>query len=171
MVRTLFHFSLGLLFASFLASCKLPTINLSTDEPIKADLRLRIDIYQYDSDNQSPEEKAVIDPLERQRDRMAEIQTLKDNRLVGENRVGLLAVRELPTGDYGEYVQETIAAENEDRLQLMRIEAQKKGVALEQVQKEKGDIQFRNAFEGEWVETEEDDGSLQWSQKRAETSE
>ncbi len=107
-------------------SCKAFDINVGTKEPIKldpiqVDLTMRVDVYQYsgNSEDKKQEVKNKANAHENLRNRMAEIQTLKNSRYVGENRLGLLSIRNLPAGKDGEYVQQTVDAENADRTFLM----------------------------------------------------
>ena len=111
----------------------LPDVNLTTDDPLKVDINVRLDVYQHEGkegntdtagDGDSPGEVAAASDdakvsadlvAKRKRDRMEEIQRLKNNRLVGENHRGLLTIRTLPLDDYGDYVKTTVEAENYDR--------------------------------------------------------
>ena len=72
---------------------------------------MRVDIYQHaagDAAAEGPESEAQ----DRRRARMAEIQNLKNGRVVGENRHGLLSLVQAPPGEYGDYVRRTVEAEN-----------------------------------------------------------
>jgi len=157
---------------ALLASCKFPEIPLATPEPIKLDpieVKVRIDLYQHgDSEPSELNEAAETEEIvERQRNRMAEIQELKNSRLVGENHRGLLDIRNLPGGDYGTYVRETVEAENYDRTYLMRQEARRRDVLLPEIQSEQWLRRKELSFEGEWVEAENEqkEGSFTWTQK------
>lgn len=44
---------LAALAAMVIAGCKTPTVNLATTEPIKVDIAMRLDVYQYSSSNAS----------------------------------------------------------------------------------------------------------------------
>lgn len=153
------------------AACRLPTVNVGTPEPIKIDpveIRMRVDVYQHDGappteDEQQRDAAAAVD---RQRNRMAEIQELKNNRFVGENHRGLLTIRDLPGGDYGDYVKKTVEAENEDRLFLMRAEARRRDALLSEIQEEQWRARVRDSFKGEWIEVAgEQDGTYDWVRK------
>lgn len=153
------------------AGCQLPTVNVGTPEPIKIDpveIRMRVDVYQHDGaapteDEEARDEAAAV---ERQRNRMAEIQELKNNRFVGENHRGLLTLRDLPSGDYGDYVRKTVDAENEDRLFLMRAEAKRRDLLLTEIQAEQWRARTRDSFKGEWIEVAgEKEGSYEWARK------
>ena len=151
-----------------LPSCSLPPVNLSTPEPIKVDVTMRLDVYQYKGDEPGTANAAQVsyeDAVVRQRNRMAEIQTLKDNRLIGEEHRGLLYLREKPAGDWGNYVERTVNAENEDRTTLMRYMAKESNRALHQVQEEQWKLRTEKAYKDEWVELPGDKpNSYQWVQ-------
>ncbi len=78
----------AILAVASLAGCTLPTIDVGTKEPLKIDpveIKIDVNVYQHTgeapaTDEQEKEQAAVIDRL---RDRMAEIQTLKSNLAVG----------------------------------------------------------------------------------------
>lgn len=148
-------YSLLLMGVLSLSSCSLPPINLSTPEPIKVDVNMRLDVYQYKGDEPGQADAAQTsyeEAVERQRNRMAEIQKLKDNRLVGEDHRGMLHLREKPAGDWGEYVERTVNAENDDRTLLMRREAKDSNRALHEVQDEQWKLRTAKAYKGEWIE-------------------
>jgi uncharacterized protein YdbL (DUF1318 family) len=152
-----------------------PTINLGTKEPLKVDplkvdLNMRVDVYQHaDATVQkrvaSPQPAATEDAQTRLRNRMGEVQVLKNNRLVGESRQGLLEIRNQPPGEFGEYVQRTVEAENKDRAVMMQEIAQKKNLALEEVQRQQSELNRNKAFNGEWIEVPQSDGIFVWKQK------
>ena len=147
-----------------LAACS-PTVHVTTPEPLKVDVDMRVDIYQHatsDTPAQGPEAEAQ----DRRRARMAEIQNLKNARLVGENRHGQLSLIQAPPGEYGDYVRRTVEAENADRLALMKQLAAERRVPLPQVEAEQATLWRERAFPGEWVETQEADGTWRWVQKQ-----
>jgi hypothetical protein len=150
-----------------LNACKLPDVNLATPEPIEVNLNMRLDVYQYTGDEPKDKEaqKTVAEANERKRNRMAEVQTLKDNRLVGENHLGLLQVKELPAGKWGEYVKKTVDEENEDRNTLMRNEAETQQKTLTEVQTEQWKLRLEKAYKGEFIEAPNETGSgYKWIQ-------
>lgn len=137
------------------SSCSLPPVNLSTPEPIKVDVSMRLDVYQYRGDEPKKVDQAKVayeEAIDRQRNRMAEIQTIKNNGLVGEEHRGLLYLREKPSGEWGEYTERTIRSENEDRTMIMRYLAKDSNRALHEVQREQWELRVAKAFEGEWIE-------------------
>lgn len=158
--------------ALWTAGCKLPTVNVGTPEPIKLDVNMRVDVYQHsdaepDASEQQREYDAVI---KQQRDRMAQVQTLKNSRWVGENHRGLLSVRELPAGNDGKWVKSTVEAENADRLYLMRAEAKKRNLLLTDIEKEQWQARVKASFQGEWVEVSDGpDGKYRWVKKKSNT--
>jgi uncharacterized protein YdbL (DUF1318 family) len=152
-----------------LVACSGPTVRLSTAEPLEVDVTMRVDIYQHGAAVPSGE-SAGLDPAaaeERRRARMAEIQALKNSRLVGENRRGLLTILELPPGEYGGYVERTVKAENADRNALMKRLAAERREPLARIESEQARLWRERAFPGEWVEEQQDDGVWRWVQKRA----
>lgn len=150
-----------------LPACKLPDINLATPKPIEVNLNMRLDVYQYSGDQpkDKEQERSLTEASDRQRNRLQEIQTIKNNRFVGEDHRGLLQLREVPAGEWGDYVKRTIEAENEDRMLLMRNEAQKHNRELHEVQKEQWKLRSERAFKGEYIEVPGDkEGSYKWVQ-------
>lgn len=151
-----------------LPSCESFKIDLTSPEPIKVDVTMRLDVYQYKGDEPGKKNEAEVsyeDAVQRQRNRMAEIQQLKDNRFVGEDHRGLLHLREKPAGDWGDYVERTVNMENEDRTLLMRREAKDSNRALHEVQDEQWKRRTSTAYAGEWVELPGDKASTyKWVQ-------
>ncbi|CAN5835048.1 hypothetical protein BH11VER1_BH11VER1_05070 [soil metagenome] len=152
----------------FVSACKSFKVNLSSPDPIKVDVNMRLDVYQYKGDEPGKADAAQIsyeEAVARQRNRMAEVQKLKDNRLVGEDHRGLLHLREKPGGEWGTYVERTVSTENEDRTLLMRHAAQEGNRALHEVQDEQWKLRTDKAFKGEWIEVpDEKDKSYKWIQ-------
>lgn len=168
------------------ACSSLPDVNLTTDEPLKVDVKVRLDVYQHEgkaggdasasSDGDPSGEAAAVSDdakvsvdvvAKRKRDRMEEIQRLKDNRLVGENHRGLLTIRTLPLDDYGDYVKQTVEAENYDRNYMMRVEAKERNALLHAVQDTTWKENIARSYEGEWVEVAgAKDGSFGWEQMK-----
>jgi len=158
-----------------LAGCSLPTVNLGTKEPlkvdpVKVDLNMRVDVYQH-ADTTVQKRVAATQPAvtedaqTRLRNRMGEVQVLKNNRLVGESRKGLLEIRNQPPGEFGEYVQRTVEAENKDRLAMMEEIVQKQHLRLEEVERQQSELARNKAFNGEWIEVRQPDGTFAWKQK------
>src|SRR5262249_16949287 len=104
-----------LLFVA-LAGCKSIGVDLGTQQPLKVDIAMKLDVYQH-GDGAAPKKTnaPVADVTTTRRNRLAEIQALKDQRLVGENHAGYVELRNAPPGKFGEYVRETVDDENADR--------------------------------------------------------
>jgi uncharacterized protein YdbL (DUF1318 family) len=161
------------LAAAWCGGCKqLPDIPITTPEPLQMDIRVRLDVYQHgvveeagdDVEMRVAGEEAYEGAALRVRERMEEIQTLKNNRLVGENHNGLLSLRERPGGEWGDYVQKTVEAENADRRLLMRQEAARRDVPMHEVGKEQWQSRIASAFDGEWIEVAgEEEGTFRWA--------
>ena len=167
--------SLSLAFLAIAGCANGPTINLDTKkplkvDPVKVDLNMRVDVYQH-PDATAQKRVATVPTAEtedaqtRLRKRMGEIQVLKNNRLVGESHKGLLEIRNKPPGEFGEYAQRLVDAENKDRTAMMQDIAQKKGLAAEEVQRQQAELARNKAFSGEWIEVPQSDGTFVWKQK------
>jgi len=153
--------------ALFLTACAGPTVNLATPQPIKVDIAMRLDVYQHtkEASKKSTSVATGTDPAEARRNRMADIQTFKNSRLVGEGRDALLAIRVETPGDYGDFIRKTVDAENADRMALMKSDAEKQKTSLPQIQTKQASLAAKLAFKGEWIEVVKDDGSSEWIQK------
>ena len=154
--------------ALFLTACAAPTVNLATPQPIKVDIAMRLDVYQHAKEAAKKSSSSVAtgtDPAEARRNRMADIQTFKNSRLVGEGRDALLAIRVDTPGDYGDFIRKTVDAENADRMALMKADAEKQKTSLPQIQIKQASLAAKLAFKGEWIEVVKDDGSSEWIQK------
>lgn len=175
---------LATLGSVYLLGCSsLPDVNLTTDEPLKVDINVRLDVYQHEGkegeqvgESTGDEAATAIKDAKvsadlvakRKRDRMEEIQELKNNRLVGENHRGLLTIRKLPLDDYGDYVKKTVDDENYDRNYLMRVEAKERSSLLHTVQETTWKENVARAYKGEWIEvTGDQEGTFVWKQKDA----
>lgn len=151
-----------------LTSCAGPTVNLATPEPIKVDIAVRLDVYQHQKETAKKSPAALIsnlDPLEARKNRMADIQTFKNSRLVGEGRDALLSIRVDTPGDYGDFIRKTVDAENADRMALMKSEAERQRTSLPQIQSKQANLAEKLAFKGEWIEISNGNGKPEWVQK------
>ncbi|NJL19495.1 MAG: DUF1318 domain-containing protein [Bdellovibrionaceae bacterium] len=147
-----------MMLAALLASCA-PTIRLDTPEPVKIDVAMKVDVYSHEVKKDKQDGTAALNPAERRRNRMAEVQTLKNNRYVGEGNDGLLHVRELPTDPaYAAYAKEVLEAENADRNALFTTKAEEAAKPQSAIRSEFAAAARQSAFPGEWLQ--EDDG--QW---------
>ena len=163
-----------LLSAAVLTACKeLPTIPITTPKPLEVNLNMRLDVYQYRGDEPQDKEalKNASEATERMRNRMEEIQTMKNNQLVSEDHRGLLQIREVPSGDWGAQVKKAVAAENEDRMLLMRQKAKTGNRPLHEVESEQWHLRTEQAAPGEWIEVQGAvPGSFQWKRVTADTT-
>lgn len=160
-----------------LSGCALPPVKLATPEPVKVDINVRLDVYQHGNKDKSGNDQDVARSDDtntsasveiRRRNRMGDIQLFKNSRIVGENHEGLLEIRTLPPGEYGDYVKQTVEAENADRLTLMRRQAEDQGAPLSAIQADRAKLWRSQAFNGEWIEEPAPGGSgYQWVQKGA----
>lgn len=148
-----------------LAACKqLPEIPITTPEPLKVDLNMRLDVYQYRGDE--PDDKAASKALSeantRMRNRMADIFRYKEPGDVGENHRGLLEIRQVPANE-GEVMKKAVAEENADRLLVMRRKAAETNRTLQEVQDEQWKLQIRQASEIHWIEVPgANPGTFKW---------
>jgi len=150
-----------------LGGCAAPTVNLSTAEPIKVDIAMRLDVFQHTKEAAKKPGQApvAIDPESTRRNRMADVQQFKNSLLVGEGRDGLLVLRNDTPGDYGDYVRKTIAAENDDRMSLMKATADREKVPLPDVQRKQSELWQNRSFKNEWIEVKKPEGEWAWIQK------
>jgi uncharacterized protein YdbL (DUF1318 family) len=143
-----------------LSSCA-PTVNLATPQPMKFDLGVRLDVYQKTPPKPKNEESALQIAYNR-RLRSGEIQQLKNDRVVGEDRDGYLDLRRTPENSgYLAYAKSVINSENADRTVLYLANAQSQSRPLEMVESDYAKLWYDRAFPGEWVQKE--DGT--WIQK------
>ncbi len=156
-----------------LASCASPTIQVATPDPIQVDINMRVDVYQHEPKNSAnaknkPQQKdSSSTPESRRRNRMGDIQELKNSRLVGEGADGLLAIVEAPPGDFGIFVRKTVNEENADRMEVMKQISEKTKRSLDAIQNEQA-AEWRNrSFTGEWIQlpAEGQPGKFEWKQK------
>ncbi|MFY8267920.1 MAG: DUF1318 domain-containing protein [Terrimicrobiaceae bacterium] len=150
-----------------LAACSTPTVNLATPEPIKVDIAMRLDVYQHNKEQAKPTGTPApsADATVARRHRMADIQTFKNSRLVGEGSNALLGIRSDTPGEYGDYVRKTVEAENTDRMALMKSEAANQKVSLVKIQEKQAELARKMAFKGEWIEVPGVSGAPEWIQK------
>lgn len=149
-----------------LAACKAPTVHLATPEPVKVDISMRLDVYQHGREPDKADSPAPSsDPTKNRMNRLADIQSFKNSRLIGENATALLSIRVDTPGDYGDYIRKTVDAENADRMALVKAEAAREKKTLPRIQKIQADLARKMAFKGEWIEVEKEDGTFEWIQK------
>lgn len=151
-----------------LAGCSSIPVNVGTTEPVKVDIAMKVDVYQHA--DPSAGKKVTVQPpptdvARSRRSRMAEIQLLKNSRIVGENHAGLLEVRNSPPGEYGDYVRVTVDAENADRGRLIEKLAKEKSLTIAEMEKQQAELFRKDAFVGEWIEVPDAEGKFAWKQK------
>jgi uncharacterized protein YdbL (DUF1318 family) len=156
-----FHAGAPPLIGLLLAGCA-PTINLATPDPIKDDVAVRLDVYEKTAPTKAKEEQSNLEIAKNRRQRSGEIQQLKNDGVVGEDRDGYLDQRKTPKDPkYLTYAQGIIGAENADRAYLYLTNAQTQNKPLEMIEREYAQLWSDRAFPGEWVQKE--DGT--WIQK------
>ncbi|MCX6965541.1 MAG: DUF1318 domain-containing protein [Verrucomicrobia bacterium] len=153
------------LTALVLAGCAGPTVNLSTPEPVKVDISMRLDVYQHQKEEKPGQPAAATNPGPDRLNRAADIQTFKNSRLIGESASALLSIRVEPAGEEGDYLQKIVDAENASRMALMKEQSARDKIPLPAVQKKQADLARKMAFKGEWIEVEKADGTLEWVPK------
>jgi uncharacterized protein YdbL (DUF1318 family) len=162
------HFPLSLAALVLLTGCNSIPIDVGTKEPVKVDIAMKVDVYQHSDPNAAKRPlptPAPLDVAKSRRNRMAEIQVLKNSRLVGESHAGYLEVRTQPPGEYGDYVRATVDAENGDRARLLEKLAKEKGVPVAEAEQQQAELFRKNAFPGEWIEVPDAEGKFAWKQK------
>ena len=140
--------------ACCLGGCS-PTINLATPEPVKVDVGVRLDVYQKTAPTKVKEEQSSLEIAANRRLRSSQIQQLKNDRVVGEDRDGYLTLRRQPADPkYLAYAQGVVTAENADRSFLYLANAQAQNKPLEMIEREYAQLWSDRAFPGEWVQKE-----------------
>lgn len=135
-----------------LCSGCLPTINLATPEPVKVDVGVRLDIYQK-TPAKPKNEQSSLEIAANRRLRSGEIQQLKNDRVIGENRDGYLDMRNPPADPkYLAYAKSVIDAENTDRTVLYLASAQSENKPLESIEEQYAKLWHDRAFPGEWLQ-------------------
>ena len=145
----------GLLLGAFFLSGCSPTINLATPEPVKVDVNVRLDVYQKTAATKVNDEQSSLEIAANRRQRSGEIQQLKNDGVIGEDRDGYPTLRRTPTDPkYLAYAQGVIAAETSDRSFLYLANAQAQNKPLELIEREYAQLWNDRAFPGEWVQKE-----------------
>lgn len=175
-----YGFQLLFLVALFLGGCSLPPVKIATPEPVKVDIKMRVDVYQYATSGsatkgkkestQNPQEgnNTLFSETDAVRsNRQAEIQYFKNGQYVGESHDGLLTILKEPSGDLKDRLRKTVEAENADRSAKMQAIARKEKIPLSEVQNQQGETNRIRAFKGEWIEKPRPDGTFMWVQKES----
>jgi len=155
----------AVLTALVLAGCAGPTVNLSTPEPVKVDIAMRLDVYQHQKEEKPGQPAPATAPGPDRLNRAADIQTFKNSRLIGESANALLSIRVEPPGEEGDYLRKIVEAENASRMALMKEQSARDKIPLPAIQKKQADLARKMAFKGEWIEVEKSDGTLEWVPK------
>jgi uncharacterized protein YdbL (DUF1318 family) len=130
-----------------------PTINIATPEPLKADIAVRIDIYQKSSPTKAKDEQSSLEVASNRRQRSGEIQALKNDGVIGEDCDGYLQIIRKPEdAKYLQYAQSVVNAENADRSFLYLTNSQAQNKPLELVERDYAQQWRDRAFPGEWVQ-------------------
>jgi uncharacterized protein len=144
----------GFVGASLLDGCA-PTINIATPQPLKADIEVRLDVYEKTSPAKAKDEQSSLEIAANRRLRSGEIQQLKNDGVVGEDRDGYLDMRRKPADPkYLAYAQSVVNAENADRSFLYLANAQAQNRPLEMIEHDYAQLWSDRAFPGEWVQKE-----------------
>jgi uncharacterized protein YdbL (DUF1318 family) len=141
----------GLIGAGLCTACA-PTINLATPQPVKVDVGVRLDIYQK-TPIKPKNEQSSLEIAANRRLRSGEIQQLKNDRVIGENRDGYLDLRKTPSDPkYLAYAKGVIDSENTDRTVLYLASAQSESKPLEEIETQYAKLWHDRAFPGEWLQ-------------------
>jgi len=109
--------------------------------------------------NLSPEvEQAAL----RRKERVSELNQWQQKGVIGENRLGLLELRDKSASSS---VEQLIQVENADRMVIYRQLAQKNNASLESIQKVYAQRLQQDAPAGTPVEALQADGTYQWKNK------
>ncbi len=132
-----------------------PTVNIATPQPLKADISVRLDVYEKTSPTKAKDEQSSLEIAANRRKRSGEIQQLKNDGVVGEDRDGYLDVIRKPADPkYLQYAESVKDAENADRSFLYLANAQLQNKPLELVERDYAELWHDRAFPGEWIQKE-----------------
>ncbi len=146
--------------------CKTIGVDLGTQQPLKVDIAMKLDVYQHGDGTGAKKTSApAVDVVTTRRNRLAEVQALKDQRIVGENHAGYLEARNLPPGKFGEYVRQSVDDENADRARLIERLAKERNLTVAAAESQQAEIFRKSAFKGEWIEVPDAEGKFAWKQK------
>jgi len=143
------------------ASCA-PTVNLSTPEPVKIDVNMNVHVTTEQVKKSVDGADAEHSPRQALRERIAEIQSLKNNRILGEANTGLAEIKDMPADPaYKSYVERVVAEENRDRQAVFAAEAEARKMPVSVVARDYARRKREASFAGEWIQLE--DGS--WTKR------
>ena len=152
---------LGLTSVTF-AGCGSIPVDVAVPDPIVIDVNMNVDVKTTSDQRQNQRQNDEVNAALERRKRMAEVQGLKNDRIIGEDREGYLQIVRPPANaQYDEYAKKIVEGENNDRAVIYLAAAQKEGKPMELIQTEYARLWRDRAFPGEWVE--QDNGT--WVQK------
>jgi uncharacterized protein YdbL (DUF1318 family) len=156
-----------LFLAAALAGCRGIGVDLGTQQPLKVDIAMKLDVYQHGDGPtaRKPGSAPPVDVATTRRNRLEEVQSLKNQRLVGENHAGYLEARNTPPGKFGDYVRQTVDDENADRARLIERLAKERNTTVAAAEGQQAEIFRKSAFQGEWIEVPDAEGKFGWKQK------
>jgi len=163
----------GAILIGFICGCKVvvaPTITIppATESAATIERIASGEIAASVSDDVG--NSIVENAIAKRRFRTAEVQELKNNRIIGESYRGYLEMRELPPGKYGEYARRTVDEENQDRRTIYGNQASQLNMHPNEIERSTATVIFNRAFRGEWVQ-EFVGGNWMWVQKESDRDE
>ena len=134
-----------------------PTIRLDTPAPIVIDVNMRVDVVQTQAPGTQPLDAGAAlkqkSPRQKQRERMAEVQTLKNDRIVGEANTGFLALVNKPEKpEYAIYAERIVTEENMDRKVIFEESAKSDHKSEADIAKAYAAKWYQGAFPGEMIQ-------------------
>lgn len=106
------------------------------------------------TEKESPN-RITLDPqvADRRRLRSGEVQSLKNARVIGENRDGYLEIINPPKEEnYRNWAKKVVSEENEDRTKLYMTQAKIQGKPLEEIEKEYAKKWQEMSYPGEYIQ-------------------
>jgi hypothetical protein len=147
---------------ALLAACAPIPVDVAVPEPVTIDVNMKVDVVTRQDQKSTQKQQSEMEAAVQRRKRMSEVQGLKNDRIIGENREGYLDIVRPPDNpDYLKYAEQLVEAENNDRATIYLSAAQQQGKSMELVETDYAKLWRERAFPGEWIER--DDGA--WVQK------
>lgn len=147
---------------SGLAGCA--SVRLDTPEPVKIDVNMKVDVYNHDAPDKKPKGESAPGsgadktPELRRKERMAEVQSLKNDHIVGEGKDGLLSVVKPPAeASYKDYAQKIVDEDNADRKQIFEADAAASKKPVTAITADFARRAREGSYPGEWIQ--KDDGT------------
>jgi len=141
--------------AALLAGCA-PTVNIATPQPLKADIAVRLDVYEKTAPTKAKDEQSSLEIAKNRRMRSGEIQQLKNDHVIGEDNNGYLQIVRKPADvKYLAYAHSVVNDENADRSYLYLANAQAQNKPLEMIERDYAQLWNDRAYSGEWVQKED----------------